>query len=157
MVDLKKIKNSPILPIVIVGASGVAIYVIYKSIKGATNFLDITKSKADKQVLKEITSSNNPFSITYWKSFGKDKVKIITQAESERLRKIIVDSVSRIPFMTNNSAIFSVFRALKYNLSSSDILLSLLNLSIARREYREIEEPVGIDPSVMHLSILILL
>ena len=48
MVDLKKIKNSPILPIVLVGASGVAIYVIYKSIKGATNFLDITKSKADK-------------------------------------------------------------------------------------------------------------
>jgi len=114
MIDLKKIKNSPLLPIAIVGASGVAIYVIYKSIKGATNFLDITKSKADKQVLKEITSNNNPFSITYWKSFGKDTVFIVSQTEAERLRKIIVDSVSRVPFMTNNSAIFSVFRALKY-------------------------------------------
>ena len=114
MIDLKKIKNSPILPIVLVGASGVAIYVIYKSIKGATNFLDITQSKADKQVLKEITSSNNPFSVTYWKSFGKDTVMILKPEDAEKLRKIIVDSVSRVPFMTNNSAIFSVFRALQY-------------------------------------------
>jgi protoheme ferro-lyase len=114
MINLKKIQSSPILPIVLVGASGVAIYVVYKAIKGTTNLLDITKSKADKQVLKEITSSNNPFSITYWKSFTKGNVKILKEEECERLRKIIVNSISKIPFMTNNSAIFSVFKALKY-------------------------------------------
>lgn len=114
MINLKKIQSSPILPIVLIGASGVALYVVYKGIRGATNLFDITKSKADKEVFKEITSNDNPFSITYWKSFKKGNVKILKEAECERLRKIIVDSVSRVPFMTNNSAIFSVFKALKY-------------------------------------------
>jgi hypothetical protein len=112
--NLKKIENSPILPYAIIGISGVAIYFIYKSVRGTTDLLDITKSKEDKEVLQQITQNDNAWSPNYWKSFKNGKVQLIKEAEAERLRKIIVNSISRIPFMTNNSAILSVFKNLKY-------------------------------------------
>jgi hypothetical protein len=112
--NLKKIQDSPILPYAIIGISGVAIYFIYKSVRGTTDLLDITKSKEDKEVLQQITQNDNAWSPNYWKSFKNGKVQLIKEAEAERLRKIIVNSISRIPFMTNNSAILSVFKNLKY-------------------------------------------
>lgn len=112
--NLKKIQNSPILPVVLIGGTGVALYFIYKAVRGTTNLFDITKSKADKEALNEIISNDNAWSINYWKSFKTGKVKILTQSDKERYRKIIVDSVSRIPFQTNDSAILSVFKAFKY-------------------------------------------
>jgi hypothetical protein len=112
--DLKKLQKTPLFPVVIAGGVGVALFVVYKSIKSTTNFLDITKSKTDREVFKEITSNKNPFSANYWKSFKSGNVKILKQSECERLKKIITDSISRVPFMTNDSAIFSVFRSLQY-------------------------------------------
>jgi hypothetical protein len=112
--NLKKIQDSPILPYAIIGVGGVAIYFIYKSIRGTTDLLDITKSKEDKQALQQIIQNDNAWSSNYWKSFKNGKVQLIKQVEAERLRKIIVNSISRVPFMTNNSAILSVFKNLKY-------------------------------------------
>jgi hypothetical protein len=112
--NLKTLQKTPIFPVVVAGGVGIALYVVYKTIKSTTNALDITKSKEDKEVFREITSNKNPFSATYWKSFKSGNVKILKQAECERLKKIIVDSISRVPFMTNDSAIFSVFRNLQY-------------------------------------------
>jgi hypothetical protein len=54
MINLKKIQNSPILPIILIGGSGVALYFVYKAVRGTTNLFDITKSKADREALKEI-------------------------------------------------------------------------------------------------------
>lgn len=112
--NIKKIQDSNLLPIAIVGVSGIAIYFIYKAVRGTTDLFDITKSKADQQAIKQITSNDNAWTPNYWKSFKKGKVQLIKQAEAERLRKIIVDSVSRIPFQTNDSKILSVFKTFKY-------------------------------------------
>ena len=112
--NLKKIQDSNLLPIAIVGVGGVAVYFLYKAFKGTTDLFDITKSKADQQAIKQITSNDNAWSPNYWKSFKKGKVQLIKQAEAERLKKIIVDSVSRIPFQTNDSKILSVFKTFKY-------------------------------------------
>jgi hypothetical protein len=112
--NLKKIQNSPILPLVLIGGTGVALYFVYKAVRGTTDLFDITKSKADKEAIKEIIDNDNAWNINYWRSFTKGKVMITTMADKERYRKIIVDSVSRIPFQTNNSKILSVFKAFKY-------------------------------------------
>ena len=112
--NLKKIQDSPILPYAIIGVGGVAIYFFYKAIRGTTDLFDITKSKEDKQAIEQIVQNNNAWSPSYWKSFKKGKVQILKMAEAERLRKIIVSSVSRIPFQTNDSKILSVFKTLKY-------------------------------------------
>jgi hypothetical protein len=112
--NLKKIQDSPILPYALIGVGGVAIYFLYKTVRGTTDLFDITKSKEDKQALQEIVKNDNAWSSNYWKSFSGGKVQLINISECERLRKIIVDSVSRVPFMTNDSAILSVFKNLKY-------------------------------------------
>jgi hypothetical protein len=112
--NLKKIQDSPILPYAIIGVSGVAIYFLYKAVRGTTDLFDITKSKEDKQAIEQIVKNNNAWSPSYWKSFSKGKVQIIKISEAERLRKIIVDNISRIPFQTNDSKILSVFKNLKY-------------------------------------------
>ncbi len=112
--NLKKLQNNSLFPIAVIGVSGVAIYFIYKSIRGTTDLLDITKSKEDKQVLQQIVKNDNAWSPNYWKSFRNGNIQLIKQSEAERLRKIIVDSVSRLPFMTNDSAILSVFKNLRY-------------------------------------------
>jgi hypothetical protein len=111
--NLKKIQDSPILPYALIGVGGVAIYFLYKTVRGTTDLFDITKSKEDKQALQEIVKNDNAWSPSYWKTF-KVSVPIVKMAECERLRKIIVDSVSRIPFQTNDSKILSVFKTLKY-------------------------------------------
>ena len=112
--NIKKIQDSNLLPIAIIGVGGVAVYFLYKAVRGTTDLFDITKSKADQQAIKQITSNDNAWSPNYWKSFKNGKVQLIKQAEAERLRKIIVDSVSRIPFQTNDSKILSVFKTFKY-------------------------------------------
>jgi len=112
--NLKKIQDSPILPLVLIGGTGVALYFVYKAVRGTTDLFDITKSKADKEAIKEIVDNDNAWSINYWRKFTKGKVMITNMADKEKYRKIIVDSVSRIPFQTNNSRILSVFKAFKY-------------------------------------------
>jgi hypothetical protein len=116
--NLKKIQNSPILPIILIGGSGIALYFVYKAVKGTTNFLNITSSKEDKTAQKIITSTpqKNPFNPSFWKEIkpkgNLKRVQLIKVNTAENLSKQLRNAIGY--FTSDYTQVMGVFSQLKY-------------------------------------------
>ena len=104
----KKIDTNTIL---IIGAAGLGLFILYKPIKALFDTFGITESKTSQEV-KEIQSSGSksPFSPLYWKTIRGAKLMPRKQAEAKV--QYIYDSLGF--FGDNYAKILAIFKTLSY-------------------------------------------
>ena len=116
--NLKKIQNAPIFPLVVIGGVGVALYFVIKSGKSVTDFLHITTSKEEQAAQNIITSEpkKNPFSPLFYKQIkakgNLKKVQLLKVSAAENLSKQLRDSIGYVS--SDYSKVLAVFSQLKY-------------------------------------------
>tara|TARA_R110000822_G_scaffold8411_3_gene33100 strand:+ start:703 stop:1209 length:507 start_codon:yes stop_codon:yes gene_type:complete len=111
------IKESEVKPILLLAAGGILLYFVTKTGKSITDLLGITKSKEETAATNLSTAlpSENPFNSNYWQLLSKKgKVYIIKEKDAAYYNKIIRDSISMLPTLTDAGKINNVFKSLKY-------------------------------------------
>ena len=97
--------------ILVVGAVGLGVYILYKPIKALFDTFGITQSKTQEQVQSLQTSGvKSPFSPLYYK--GVRLAKLLTIAQANAKAKAIYDSIT---YLGNDYAkILAIFKTLTY-------------------------------------------
>ena len=97
--------------ILVVGAVGLGIYILYKPIKALFDTFGITQSKTEEEVQSLQTSGvKNPFSPLYYKSINKAILMPVAMANAKA--KAIYESIT---YLGNDYAkILAIFKTLSY-------------------------------------------
>jgi hypothetical protein len=105
------VKQDNTKTILVVGAVGLGVYILYKPIKALFDTFGITQSKTQEQVQTLQTSGvKSPFSPLYYKSIRLAKLMPVAQANAKA--KAIYDSIT---YLGNDYAkILAIFKTLTY-------------------------------------------
>lgn len=97
--------------ILVIGAVGLGVYILYKPIKALFDTFGITQSKTEEEVQTLQTSgTKSPFSPLYYK--GINKAKLLTVAQANAKAKAIFDSIT---YLGNDYAkILAIFKTLTH-------------------------------------------
>lgn len=112
-----KLKQSDVMPLLLVAGGGLVIYFMYKTGKSLTDLLGITQSKEEKKAQELFASepSQNPWSPVYYKELNKgNKIYLFDKKYLEPKAKAIYNAISKIPLMTDSAKVATIIKSLQY-------------------------------------------